>query len=41
MLPTSTRIVKMREIRKKNEVREKNVRRVRVTALIVDLEGWW
>lgn len=38
-MPTSTRIVKTREIRKSNEVRREKVRRVRVAASMVDLEG--
>ena len=38
-LPTSTRMTKTRETRKRKEVRREKNRRVRVAALMVDLEG--
>ena len=38
-LPASTRMVKMRETRKRKEVTREKMRRVRVAALIVDFEG--
>ena len=39
VLPISTRMRKIRAMKKRAEVRREKMRRVRVAALIVDLEG--
>ena len=39
-LPISTRMVNLRDIRKRSDVRWEKSNRVRVAALTVDLEGW-
>ena len=39
MLPTSTRMTKVRVMRKHKEASKANIKRVRVARLMVDLEG--
>lgn len=38
-MPTSTRIMKMREMKKRKEVMREYMKRVRVAILILDFEG--
>ena len=40
-LPTSTKIMKMRETTKRKEVKREDMRRASVAVLMVDFEGGW